>query len=347
MKGRKVGRRTFTAALTTGALSTGPLAGLGCTGGFAAPGSALFNVSYDPTRELWKEINELFLAHWKKAGGSTPTIYMSHGGSSAQARSILEGKPTDVATLAIQPDVAVLQENGLVAAGWEKRLPNNAVPFMSTIVFVVRKGNPKGIKDWPDLTKDGVEIVTPNPKTGGNGKLSFLAAWGSVTSAGGDDATALEFTKAVYERVPVLDSGARAAATTFAQRGLGDVHLTWENEAWLEVAESKGTLDVVYPSSSFLAEPPVAVVDTYVDENKTRDLAEAYLQFAYTPEAQDVGAKKYFRPFDPEIAKKHADRFPPMRLFRIDATAADWPDAMTKYFADDGVFDQIQSSLKK
>src|SRR5256886_5170882 len=239
----------------------------------------LLNVSYDPTRELWRQLNERFIAAYAKSPGGQLTIKQSHGGSSAQARSVIDGLEADVVTLALEPDTDAIRKAGLIADGWQKQLPNGSVPYTSTILFVVRKGNPKGIKDWPDLVKPGIQIITPSPKTSGNGKLSFLAAWGSVTQRGGSDAAALEYVTKLYKQVPVLDSGARGSTTTFAQKKIGDVHLTWENEAHLEVDEAGGELEVVYPSASIRAEPYVAVVDANVERKGTRAAAEAYLKF--------------------------------------------------------------------
>jgi len=301
----------------------------------------LLNVSYDPTRELWRELNEHFVASYKKETGATVTIKQSHGGSSTQARSVIDGLEADVVTLASFLDTQAISAKGLIADGWVDRLPNRSLPYFSTIVFVVRKGNPKGIKDWTDLVKPGVEIITPNPKTSGNGYLSFFAAWGSVVLRGGtkDDATA--FVTKLYKQVPVLDSGARGATTTFVQKGIGDVHLAWENEARLEVREAKGDLDIIYPPISIRAEPHVAVVDGNVDRKKTRAAAEAYLKYAYTDQAKDPMAKHFYRPSNKAVLKKHADTFPELRLFAITEIAKDFPDAHKQFIAEGGVFDTI------
>jgi sulfate/thiosulfate-binding protein len=301
----------------------------------------LLNVSYDPTRELWRDLNGHFIPKYTKEAGTPLTIKQSHGGSGAQARAIIDGLDADVATLALWPDTDAVRKAGLIAEGWEQRLPHHAVAYTSTIVVVVRKGNPKGVKDWPDIVKPGIEIVTPNPKTSGNGKLSLLAAWGSVTQRGGSEEQAKEFITRLYKQTPVLDSGARGSTTTFAQKKIGDVHLTWENEAYAEVAESGGELEIVYPPISILAEPPLAVVDANVKRKGTRDAAEAYLQFLYTREGQEIIAKNYYRPIDAEVLKQHAATFPDIKLFSITAIAKDWNDAYGKFFADGKIFDSI------
>ena len=301
----------------------------------------LLNVSYDPTRELWKALNKAFIADYKQQHGVTVDIKQSHAGSSSQARDVIEGKEADVVTLAMWSDTNAISKAGLIKEGWSERLPNGALPYSSTIVFVVRKGNPKQIKDWTDLVKDGVEVITPSAKTSGNGKLSFLAAWGSVVLRDGSEKDALEFVTKLYQHVPVLDSGARAATTTFAQKRIGDVHLTWENEAYFEVRESKGELEIVYPPISIRAEPRVAVVDTVVDSKKTRAVAEAYLKFLYTPQAQEIIAQNYYRPTKPEILHKHSRSFQPVELFTIQKIAANWDEAEARFFHDGGVFDQI------
>ena len=295
----------------------------------------LLNVSYDPTRELWRQLNEGFAAH------NPVSIKQSHGGSSAQARAVIDGLDADVVTLALQPDTDAIRKAGLINEGWQKRLPNDSVPYTSTIVFVVRKGNPKGIKDWPDLVKPGIQIITPSPKTSGNGKLSFLSAWGSVTQRGGLEAAALEYVTKLYKQVPVLDSGARGSTTTFAQKKLGDVHLTWENEAHLEVDEAKGALEIVYPPISIQATPPVAVVDANAKRHKTEAVAEAYLKYVFTPEGQEIVARNFYRPIDPDVLKKHAADFPAIKMFPITAVAKDWDDAFDKFFGEGKIFDGI------
>ncbi|GIW43904.1 MAG: sulfate ABC transporter, periplasmic protein [Candidatus Binatia bacterium] len=307
----------------------------------------LLNVSYDPTRELWRAINEAFVVKYKAETGTGLTIKMSHGGSGSQARAVIDGLQADVVTLAIWPDTDAIRKAGLLGSGWEKRLPNNSVAYHSTIVFVVRKGNPKGIKDWPDLAHEGIEVVTPNPKTSGNGKLSFLAAWGSVITRGGTEQQARELVTQIYRRVPVLDTGARGATTTFAQKRIGDVHLTWENEAHLELAEFPGQLEIVYPPVSFLAEPPLAWVDANVGRKGTRAVAEAYLRFLFTTEAQEIIARHFYRPVDPEVRARHRNTFPDIQLFPITAVAESWEEAYRRFFSDGGLFDTIYAEGRK
>jgi len=302
----------------------------------------LLNVSYDPTRELWRDINANFAAKYEKEKGVKVNIKQSHGGSSTQARSVIDGLDADVTTLASFLDTDAIRKKGLINAGWVDRLPNKSRPYVSTIVFVVRKGNPKGIKDWPDLVKPGVAIVTPNPKTSGNGYISFFSAWGSVILRGGTRQQAIDFVTKLYQQVPVLDSGARGATTTFVQKKIGDVHLAWENEAYLEVREAKGALEVIVPPISILAEPQVAVVDGNVDKKKTREVAEAYLKYTYTDEAQEIFAKHFYRPSNEAILKKHLDIFKPgIKLFSITEIAKDWPDAHKQLIGDGSVFDSI------
>lgn len=326
------GRRTGLCLLS---LLAGLLAG--CSG----DSRKLLNVSYDPTREVFRDLNEAFVKDYQEKSGEKWTVQMSHGGSSSQARSVIDGIPADVVTLALWPDVDAIRKKGLIKDDWEERLPHGKMPWFSTIVFVVRKGNPKAIKDWPDLVKGDVQIVTPSPKTSGNGKLSFLAAWGSVLDRGGSEAEALEFVTALYRRAPVLDAAARGATTTFSQKKIGDVHLTWENEAYLEVEESKGELEIIYPSTSIRAEPPVAVVDRNVERQGTQVVAAAYLKFLYTPEAQRVIAKHRYRPTDEKILAEYSKELPPVKLFTIAKVAKDWDEAQQKFFADKGVFDTI------
>jgi sulfate/thiosulfate-binding protein len=302
----------------------------------------LLNVSYDPTRELWRAINAAFIPQYEKETGTKLTINQSHGGSSTQARAVIDGLEADVVTLAMHSDTDAVRERGrLLNAGWEKRLPNNSLPYTSTIVFVVRKGNPKGIKDWPDLVRPNISIVTPNPKTSGNGQLSLYAAWGSVMLRGGTRQQAIDYLTKLYKQVPVLDSGARAATTTFVQKKIGDVHLAWENEAQLEVKEAAGTLELVYPPISILAEPHVAVVDKNVDRKKTRAAAEAYLKFLYTPAAQEIIAQNFYRPSNPDVVKKYAAKFPNMKLFTITEIGSSWTDVFKQLVASGGVFDSI------
>jgi sulfate transport system substrate-binding protein len=304
-------------------------------------GIELLNVSNDPTRELWKDINQVFSARYQQEHGSKVTIKQSHGGSSSQARAVIDGLEADVVALGLWPDTDQLRKKGLIQDGWEDRLPNHSLPYTSTIVFVVRKGNPKKISDWSDLVKPGVEVITPNPKTSGNGRLSFLAAWGHVILNGGAEDKAREFVTKMYRNTPVLDTGARGSTITFAQKGIGDVHLTWENEARLEVEESKGELDVIFPPLSILADPPVAVVDANVDRKGTRAAAEAYLQFLYTAEGQAIFAKHYYRPVDEQVFAEHQDKFPEIKRFPITDIVRNWDEAQSKFFSEGGVFDAI------
>ncbi|MGQ0648191.1 MAG: sulfate ABC transporter substrate-binding protein [Gemmatimonadaceae bacterium] len=301
----------------------------------------LLNVSYDPTRELWREINSRFIPQYEKQTGIKVTINQSHGGSSTQARSVIDGLEADVVTLASYIDTDAISKRGLIKTGWVDRLPNRSLPFLSAIVFVVRKGNPRGIKDWPDLVKPGIQIITPNPKTSGNGYLSFFSAWGSVTLRGGTRQQAIDYVTKLYKQVPVLDAGARGATTTFVQKGIGDVHLAWENEAHLEVREAKGALELVYPKISIRAEPHVTVVDDNVDRAKTREVANAYLRYTYTDEAQEVFAKHFYRPSNAAILKKHVATFPDITLFPVTDIAKSWADAHTAYIGDGGIFDTI------
>lgn len=303
------------------------------------PASQLLNVSYDPTRELFQDLNRQFVDKYFKETGKRLTIQQSHGGSTRQARAVIDGAPADVVTLALASDVDALRKRGLIAENWASRLPNHSQPYTSTIVFVVRKGNPKVIKDWPDLIRPGVAVITPNPKTSGNGKLSVLAAWGSVIYRGGTEAQAAEYLKELYQHVPVLDTGARDATNRFTQEKLGDVHLTWENEAILEAAEYKGELEIVYPPVSIRAEPSVAWVDSNVAKRKTETFAKAYLEFLYTDQGQEAIARHGYRPINAEILKKHASDLPPLDLFPVTILAKDWEDAQQKFFGDNGIFD--------
>jgi sulfate transport system substrate-binding protein len=306
----------------------------------SAPQSVtLLNVSYDPTRELWRDLNAEFARVYKREQGARVTIKQSHGGSATQARAVIDGLDADVVTLAMFQDTDAIRAQGLIADGWLDRLPNRSLPYTSTIVFVVRKGNLKGIKDWPDLVKGDNQIITPNPKTSGNGKLSLLAAWGSVTENGGSEEEALAYVTELYKRVPVLESGARASTTTFVQKQIGDVHLAWENEAQLEVQEARGALEVVYPSISILAEPHVAVVDANVDRKQTREVAEAYLKYLYTDDAQKIIAGHFYRPANEEVGKTFVSTLPPLKRFPITAVAKNWEDAQRKFFADGALFD--------
>jgi sulfate/thiosulfate transport system substrate-binding protein len=304
--------------------------------------ATLLNVSYDPTRELYAEFNKAFARYWEGKTRRKVTIQQSHGGSGAQARAVSDGLEADVVTLALAYDVDAIQRAGLVAAGWQKRLPENSSPYTSTIVFLVRRGNPKGIKDWDDLAKPGVAVITPNPKTSGGARWNYLAAWEyGRRSSGGSDAKGKEFVTALFKNVPVLDSGARGSTNTFVQRGIGDVLLAWESEAYLALAEAKGKVEIVVPSLSILAEPPVAVVDKVVDKKKTRSVAEEYLKFLYSPEAQEIAARHHYRPRDPKIAEQHASSFAKVTLFTIDDAFKGWQAAQKAHFADGGTFDQI------
>ncbi len=317
----------------------------GCTRSESVGSVELLNVSNDPTRELWRDMNEHFVAKTTKESDIEVTVRQSHGGSGSQARAIVDGLEADLATLGLWSDTKALEKAGLVEADWQTRLPNGAKPYSSTIVFVVRKGNPKGIQDWADLAKPDVQIITPNPKTSGNGKLSFLAAWGSVLQNGGAEAQAEELVRTIYKHVPVLDTAARAATVTFAQKKIGDVHLTWESEAHLEVAESKGELEIVYPKTSIEAEVPVAVVDQVSRRKGTWGTATAYANFLYTDEAQEVFAKHYYRPFNAEVLAKHADRFPPIETFSVTRIApGGWEEANKRFFADGALFDTIYTT---
>jgi sulfate transport system substrate-binding protein len=302
----------------------------------------LLNVSYDPTRELYADVNKAFAQQWQQKTGQTLTINQSHGGSGKQARSVIDGLEADVVTLGLAYDVdAIAEKSGRLPKDWQKRLPENSTPYTSTIVFVVRKGNPKGIKDWDDLVKPGVNVVVPNPKTSGGARWAYLAAWGyAQQKSGGDQAKAKDFVTKLYKNVPVLDSGARGSTTTFAQRGVGHVLVSWENEAYLLVQElGKDKFEVVNPSTSILAEPPVAIVDKNVDKHGTRAAAEAYLKFLYTPEAQAIAAKHHYRPRSASVAG--AGAFPKIKLFTIDQVFGGWQKAQATHFADGGIFDQI------
>ena len=303
----------------------------------------LLNVSYDPTRELYKEFNEAFAADWKTKTGDSVTIKQSHGGSGKQARSVIDGLAADVVTLALASDIDAISKNGkLLPADWQKRLPNNSSPYTSTIVLLVRKGNPKGIKDWGDLAKPGVSVITPNPKTSGGARWNHLAAYAWALKAYGKDETkAREYLGKLYKNVPVLDSGARGSTTTFVQRGIGDVFISWENEAFLALQEfGADKFEIVVPSLSILAEPPVSVVDKVVDKRGTRKVAQAYLEYLYTPAGQELAAKHHYRPSDSAVAAKYASKFPKVELIGIDAFGG-WAKAQPEHFGDGGVFDQI------
>jgi sulfate transport system substrate-binding protein len=301
----------------------------------------LLNVSYDVARELYKDVNPVFEAQYKQQTGKTIEIKQSHGGSSKQARSVADGLEASVVTMNQANDIDMLADRGLVAPDWAKKFPNNAAPSYSTMIYLVRKGNPKGIKDWADLARPGVKVVIPNPKTAGNGRYTYLAAWGSVTQAGGNDAQARDLVTKIFRNVPVLDGGGRAATTTFTQRQIGDVLVTFENEVNLVRAEFGDNFDIVYPSISILAESPVAVVDKVVDKRGVRKEATAYLNFLYTEQGQEIIAKHYLRPRSPAVAKKYAAQFRPIKLFTVDDVFGGWRAAQKRHFDDGGEFDRI------
>ena len=304
----------------------------------------LLNVSYDPTRELYQDFNKAFATHWKAKTGDVVTVKQSHGGSGKQARSVIDGLEADVVTLALAYDIDELSDKAkLIPADWQKRLPHNSSPYTSTIVFLVRKGNPKGIKDWNDLVKPGVQVITPNPKTSGGARWNYLAAWGyALKQPGGNEAKAKDFVNALFKNVPVLDSGARGSTTTFVERGIGDVFISWENEAFLAVKElGPDKFEIIVPSLSILAEPPVTVVDKVVDKKGTRDVAKAYLEYLYSPEGQKIAGQNYYRPIDPKAAAEFSKLFPKINLFTIDELFGGWAKAQKLHFGDGGLFDQI------
>jgi sulfate/thiosulfate transport system substrate-binding protein len=304
----------------------------------------LLNVSYDPTRELYQDFNQAFAKYWKAKTGQTVTIEQSHGGSSKQARAVIDGLQADVVTLALAYDVDAISQNaGLLPRDWQKRLPQNSTPYTSTIVFLVRKGNPKHLKDWDDLVKPGISVITPNPKTSGGARWNYLAAWAyALKQSGGNEQKAQDFVKRLYKNVPVLDSGARGSTTTFVQREIGDVLIAWENEAFLSIKElGPDKVEIVVPSQSILAEPPVSIVDKVVDKKGTRNVAQAYLEYLYTPEGQEIAAKNYYRPRLESVAKKYASTFPKIKLVTIDEVFGGWQTAQKTHFADGGIFDQI------
>jgi len=309
----------------------------------------LLNVSYDPTRELYQDFNAAFVRQWKAKGGQDVVIKQSHGGSGKQARAVIDGLDADVVTLALAYDIDEIHDKAkLIPENWQKRLPHNSSPYTSTIVFLVRKGNPKHIKDWNDLVKPGVQVITPNPKTSGGARWNYLAAWAyALRQKDGNEAKAKEFVTRLFKNVPVLDSGARGSTTTFVQRGIGDVLLAWENEAFLAVNElGKDKFEIVAPSLSILAEPPVTVVDKVVDKKGTRKIAEEYLKYLYTPEGQEIAAKNYYRPIDKKVAAKYAKTFARVKLITIDEVFGGWRKAQKAHFADNGVFDQIYTPSK-
>jgi sulfate transport system substrate-binding protein len=310
----------------------------------AAPaGNALLNVSYDPTRELYQEVNAAFAKQWQAKNGQGVTINMSHGGSGKQARAVIDGLEADVVTLALAYDIDAIAKAGLLPRAWQGRLPQNSCPYTSTIVFLVRAGNPKKIKDWEDLGRPGIQVITPNPKTSGGARWNYLAAWGAaLKKPGGNDQTANALLTGILKNVPILDTGARGATVTFVERGIGDVLIAWENEALLAARQmAKGKVEIVTPSSTILAEPPVAVVDRVAARHSTKEVAQAYLEFLFTPEGQEIAAKHYFRPRDPAVAAKHAADFPGVQTFTIDEVFGGWAKAQATHFADGGTFDKI------
>jgi sulfate transport system substrate-binding protein len=309
---------------------------------------SLLNVSYDPTRELYVEFNAAFAKHWKASSGQDVTIKQSHGGSGKQARAVIDGLDADVVTLALAGDVDALNKQAqLIPANWQKRLPHNSSPYTSTIVLVVRQGNPKGIKDWDDLVKPGISVITPNPKTSGGARWNYLAAWEFAKRKYGGDAKAKEFVTKLFTNVPILDSGARGSSVTFAQRNQGDVFISWENEAYLLEKEFGAKVDIVYPSISILAEPPVTVVDKNVDRKGTRKVAEAYLQYLYSDEGQEIAAKNFYRPTNEKIKAKFEKSLPKLPLFTIDQAFGGWDKAAKDHFADGALYDQISQSIKR
>ena len=311
--------------------------------GASAKSVELLNVSYDPTRELYVDFNQAFAAHWKATTGDDVTIKQSHGGSGKQARGVIDGLQADVVTLALAADVDALYDVAkLIPKDWQKRLPQNSTPYTSTIVFLVRKGNPKGIKDWDDLVKPGVSVITPNPKTSGGARWDYLAAWAYAKHKQGSDDAGKAFVSALYKNVPVLDSGARGSTTTFVQRGIGDVAISWENEAFLALKEfGADKFEIIVPSLSILAEPPVSVVDKVVKKKGTEAVAKAYLEYLYSPEGQDIAGRNFYRPRDAAAAAKYASVFPALKLVTIDEEFGGWAKAQKTHFADGGVFDQI------
>ena len=316
---------------------------LSLSGAAGAADVTLLNVSYDPTRELYQAYDQAFSRFWAAKTGDHVTVRQSHGGSASQARAVIDGLPADVVTLGMAPDIAAIAAHGLIRKDWQQQLPLNSAPYTSTIVFLVRKGNPKGIHDWADLIRPGIQVITPNPKTSAGARWNYLAAWGyALKQPGGDEAKARAFIGKLYKQVPVLDSGARGATTTFVKRGIGDVLLAWENEALLSIRElGPGQVEIVVPSVSILAEPPVAIVDQGVDARGTRTVAQAYLTHLYSEEGQDIAARNFYRPTLKSVADRYASQFPPIRLFTLKDVATDWADAQKRHFSDGGVFDQI------
>lgn len=343
MNHRHTGLAARTRKLIT-ALAVGAAGTLGMLGasGVAHADTTILNVSYDPTRELYQDINQAFGKEWKAKTGEAVTFKQSHGGSGAQARSVVDGLQADVVTLALAYDIDAIANKGLVDKNWQKRLPDNASPYTSTIVFLVRKGNPKHIKDWDDLAKPGIQAVIANPKTSGNGRYTYLAAWGYRKQHGGTDAQALDFVKGIFRNVPVLDTGGRGATTTFTQRGIGDVLVTFENEVSLiDTGVGAGSYEAVYPSVSLLAAPPVSIVDKVVDKRGTRKQAQAYLDYLWSPAAQEIIAQHHLRPRDKNVFAKHAAEFKPIKTFTVEQMFGSWQKAQDTHFSDGGTFDQI------
>ncbi len=308
----------------------------------------LLNVSYDPTREFYRDFNALFARHWQAQHGQAIRVRTSHGGSGRQARAVIDGLAADVVTLALAYDIDEIAERGLIARDWQQRLPHNSAPYTSTIVFLVRKGNPKGLRDWGDLGKPGIAVITPNPKTSGGARWNYLAAWAwALRQPGGSDATAEDLLRRIFRNVPVLDTGARGSTVTFAQRNQGDVLLAWENEAHLALKEfGAGKFDIVYPALSILAEPPVAVVDANVDRHGTRTVAEGYLQLLYAPEAQDLAARHFYRPRDAAALAAHAGTFPQLELITVDEVFGGWQKAQATHFAEGAIFDRVYTPAR-
>ena len=334
-------RFALSGSLTLMTLLAAPAAGM--AQGAPKP-VTLLNVSYDPTRELYEDFNHQFAAYWKGKTGQEVTVRQSHGGSGKQARSVIDGLGADVVTLALAYDIdQIAEKGGMLPNNWQSRLPNNSAPYTSTIVFLVRKGNPKGIKDWGDLIKPGISVITPNPKTSGGARWNYLAGWAwAIRQPGGNEAKAKEYIGKLYKNVPVLDAGARGSTTTFVERGIGDVLLAWENEALLAIKElGPGKFEIVAPSLSILAEPPVAVVDKVAGKHGTRDVAQAYLEYLYSPQGQELASKHFYRPRDPKVAARYEAQFPKVSLITIDEAFGGWKKAQETHFADGAVFDQI------
>lgn len=340
-------RREVLALLTGAAIS---VASCGRTNESAGARTELLNVSYDPTRELYEDVNAAFRAQWaSEHPGQSVNIGMSHGGSGRQARAVIDGLEADVVTLALAPDIDQIASMGLIAADWQQRLPRNSAPYTSTMVFLVRAGNAKNIHDWNDLARDDVEVITPNPKTSGGARWNYLGAWGyALRQPGGNETSARDFVSKLYANVPVLDTGARGATTTFGQRGIGDVLIAWENEAHLALAEfGQDRFEIITPSVSILAEPAVAWVDRNVERHGTREVAEAYLRFLYTPQGQDIAARRFFRPSDPDVLAQHASQFPALQLFTVGDVFGAWPEVNAAHFADGAAFDQIMAGIAR